>query len=134
MVFEYLKISPGFASRRPYHFRCPVCNAPPGFLCVSRKTGRPERRAHVSRGPQQSPPALDLRAFYRAMAPFDRQGAKTCPDWFRAFALAEPDEHIRLTPKGQHLAERLSKQTPAEQERTMHEIFSRLRSERLEVE
>ncbi len=37
------------------------------------------------------------------------------------------DQYIRLTPKGERLAARLSKQTPRERERTMREIQDRVR-------
>lgn len=79
MVFEYRKISPGFASRRPFHFHCPVCNAPSGFLCISRKTGRPQRRAHVSREPQQNTSLPDLRVWWRAMRIYEGQHPRPRP-------------------------------------------------------
>lgn len=57
---------------------CPVCDAKPGELCRNRN-GKPSRYAHSLRGRPAESKMPDLRAWWRAMKPYEGMYAKPRP-------------------------------------------------------
>jgi hypothetical protein len=73
----YQKVSPCHHNESGYKTSCPFCSAPPGFRCVSRRTGQAKCRAHRQRFDRKRLP--DLSAWWRAMGQYEGEHAKPRP-------------------------------------------------------
>jgi hypothetical protein len=79
----YRKVSPEHRTESSYKLTCQTCGAPPGFLCVSRKTGGTEYLPHRRRAVVAREAMPDLRRWWRSMKPYEGMYAKPRPEGLR---------------------------------------------------